>query len=246
MPRRRRVRSGKQGIMAQTILVTGASRGIGLALTREFLGRGWRVIACCRQPETAAELRRTAAAHAELLRIERLDVTDSARIQELAGRLEHEKVDILFNNAGHGGSDRQELGQLNDELWLETFKVNAIAPLRMAEAFIEQVARSERRIVATMGSIMGSLGENSSGGYYIYRTTKAAAHMVMKNLAIDLQSRGIIAVVFHPGWVRTDMGGAKAPLSPAESAAGLYQVLDTLGPGQSGRFLDYRGRELPW
>jgi NAD(P)-dependent dehydrogenase (short-subunit alcohol dehydrogenase family) len=232
--------------VTRTILITGASRGIGLALAKEFADRGWRVIACCRRPEAAKELREAAARETAHLRIEKLDVTDPDQVLALASRLRHDTFDILFNNAGWGGPDHQDFGQFDESAWLEAFKVNAMAPLRMAESFIEQVAGSRGRIIATMGSVMGSISDNSSGGYYIYRSTKAAVHMVMKNLAIDLKGRGIIAVVFHPGWVRTEMGGANAPLTPEESAAGLYQVLTSLNNSDNGKFLDYQGRERSW
>jgi NAD(P)-dependent dehydrogenase (short-subunit alcohol dehydrogenase family) len=232
--------------MVETILVTGSNRGIGLALAREFAGHGWRVIACCRRPEEAAELRQAAAEAEGRIRIERLDVAVPEQVGELAARLREEAIDILFNNAGVVGSEHQDFGQLDEAAWVEVFRVNTVAPLRMTETFVDQVARSGRRIIATMGSVMGSIGENTSGGYYIYRTTKAAVHMVMKNLALDLRGRGIISVVFHPGWVHTEMGGAAAPLSPAESAAGLYRVLTALDREDSGKFLDYRGGEHAW
>lgn len=230
----------------ETILVTGSNRGIGLALAREFAGHGWQVIACCRKPEKADELQQAAAEAEGRIRLERLDVADPEQIVALAVRLRDETIDILFNNAGVTGPDRQDFGQFDESAWVEAFRVNTLAPLRMAEAFVDQVAKSRRRILATMGSIMGSIGENAEGGSYVYRTTKAAVNMVTKNLAIDLQAKGIIAVVFHPGWVHTEMGGAAAPLSPAASAAGLYRVLTTLDRDDSGKFLDYRGRERSW
>jgi NAD(P)-dependent dehydrogenase (short-subunit alcohol dehydrogenase family) len=230
----------------ETILVTGSNRGIGLALAREFAGHGWQVIGCCRRPEEAAELQQAAAAAAGRIRIERLDVADPEQIVALAAKLRDETIDILFNNAGVVGPEHQDFGRVAEPAWVEAFRVNTVAPLMMAEAFVAQVARSSRRIIATMGSVMGSIGENTDGGYYVYRSTKAAVHMVIKNLAVDLRNQGIIAVVFHPGWVHTEMGGAAAPLSPAESAAGLYRVLTALDRDDSGKFLDYRGRERSW
>lgn len=231
---------------SETVLVTGSNRGIGLALAREFAGHGWQVIACCRRPENAAELQQAAAEAADRIRIERLDVTDPEQVAGLAAKLRHETVDILFNNAGVAGPDRQDFGQLDEPAWVEAFRVNTVAPLRMAEAFVDQVAESRRRIIATMGSSMGSIGENREGGYYVYRTTKAAVNMIVKSLAVDLRDKGIIAVVFHPGWVLTEMGGRGAPLSPADCAVSLYRVLTTLEQEDSGKFLDYRGRERPW
>lgn len=228
-----------------SILVSGANRGIGLELARSFAGEGWRVFSCCRDPEGAEELQALAAQQAAVT-VHRLDVTDGGQIKELAADLSGQPLDILFNNAGAFGPPRQAFGETDEEGWLETFRINTVAPLKMAEAFVEHVAVSQRRVIATMGSVMGSIAENTSGNYYAYRSSKAAVHMVMKGLAVDLSDRGIIAVVFHPGWVHTRMGGAEAPLSPAESAAGLARVLLGLSPSDSGRFYDYLGKERPW
>jgi len=125
-------------------------------------------------------------------------------------------------------------------------RTNVVAPMKMAEAFVEQVAASQRRIIASMGSMMGSVADNSSGGYYLYRSSKAALGMVVKSLSIDLADRGITAVVFHPGWVRTDMGGPQATTLPADSAAGFYNILEKMTIEQTGQFLTFEGKELPW
>lgn len=228
-----------------SILITGANRGIGLELTRSFAEQNWNVIACCRKPENAGELRQLAFEQ-KTVSVRKLDVTDSGQIAALADGLSDVPIDILFNNAGIRVRAGQAFGETDKEDWLEAFQVNTIAPLKMAEAFVEQVAASERRIIAIVGSIMGSISENTSGGSYAYRTSKAAVHMVTKSLAIDLADRDIITVVFHPGWVRTHMGGDNAPVSPAESAAGLARVLLGLSPKDSGRFYDYLGEERPW
>jgi NAD(P)-dependent dehydrogenase (short-subunit alcohol dehydrogenase family) len=235
---------GKEAVMP-SILVTGANRGIGLELTRTFAGQGWQVFACCRTPEKAVELQ-ALASDSKSVTVQRLDVTDPEQIAALAIALSGVPIDILLNNAGFLGPTRQGFGETEEAGWIEAFQVNTIAPLRMAEAFVEHVAASERRVIATMGSVMGSIAENASGGYYAYRTAKAAAHMVVKGLAVDLADRGIIAVVFHPGWVRTRMGGAEAPLSPAESAAGLTRVLLGLSAKDNGSFYDYLGEVRPW
>lgn len=232
--------------MARTILVTGASRGIGLELARQYAHEGWRVFGCCRSPERADELGRLAAESNGMVTVYRLDVTDTGRITALAGELRAEHLDILMNNAGTDRPERQGFGQADEKEWIEAFRVNTIGPLKMAEAFAPHVARSGRRIIATMSSMMGSVKDNFSGGYYVYRSTKAAVNMVVKNLSIDLKRFGIIAVALHPGWVRTDIGGPSATLSPRESVAGLRKVLTALRPEDSGRFLTHEGRELPW
>lgn len=228
-----------------TLLITGANRGLGLELTKDFARRHWRVLACCRSPAEAGDLQALAAA-SEMVAVHRLEVGDIAQVRDLAGRLKGTPIDILFNNAGIYGPEHQGFGETDEAGWLEAFRINSIAPLRLAEAFVEHVAASERRVIATMGSVMGSLAENGSGGAYAYRTSKAAVHMVMKGLAIDLAPRGIVTVVLHPGWVQTRMGGSDAPLNPEESAAGLTEVLLGLRREQSGQLLDYQGNVRPW
>jgi NAD(P)-dependent dehydrogenase (short-subunit alcohol dehydrogenase family) len=232
--------------MAKTILITGSNRGLGLELATQYAAAGWRVLACCRDPGRAEALRGLASEYGERVGIHPLDVTDNERIGALAGELNEEAIDILFNNAGVGGGDHQSLGRVDTSRWLEVFKVNCVAPLKVAEAFSEHVARSERRIIATMGTRMGSIADNTSGDHYIYRSTKAAVHMVAKGLSVDLREVGIISVVLHPGWVKTGIGGSRALLTPAESVAGLRRVLTSLTMEDSGKFLDYRGQELPW
>ncbi len=228
-----------------TLLITGANRGIGFELAKVFAGRDWRVIACCRNPEAASDLQALAAGSTGVT-VHRLEVTDAGQIAGLAGNLEGTSIDILVNNAGIKGPEHQGFGETDEAGWLEAFRVNTIAPLLMAEAFVEQVAASERRVIATVGSVMGSITENSSGGLYAYRTSKAAVHMVMKGLAADLAPRGIISVALHPGWVRTSMGGSAAPVSPAASAAGLTRVLLALTRKQSGSLIDFEGKIRDW
>jgi NAD(P)-dependent dehydrogenase (short-subunit alcohol dehydrogenase family) len=232
--------------MTGTILITGSNRGIGLELATRYAADGWRVLACCREPGRAENLRMACESTAGQMSIHPLDVTDNDRIRMLARELDGVIIDILFNNAGVRGGDHQSFGDTDIDTWLQTFRVNTIAPLKMAEAFIEHLAASRRPVIATMGSVMGSMAENTSGSQYIYRSSKAAVHMVGRCLAQDLRSRGIISVLFHPGWVNTDMGGPDAPLSPTESAAGLRRVLEGLRPEDSGKFFDFQGNERPW
>lgn len=232
--------------MAGTILITGANRGIGLELAGQYARDGWRVLACCRRPEEARELESLREQGAASLSIHRLDVADFEGMEKLSGELREERIDILFSNAGVFGPENQSFGAVDTPGWLETFRVNAVAPLRLAAAFVEQVARSDRKIVAVMGTLMASLADNRSGGLYAYRSSKAAAHMVARSMAADLRERGITVAILHPGWVRTDMGGADAPLTPQESVAGLRRVLGSVTLQDSGGFFNYDGRELPW
>lgn len=230
----------------ETILVTGANRGIGLELVRQFSREGWRVHACCRRPREAADLSALAKAAADRVTVHRLEVTDAAALAELARRLKDEAIDILMNNAGIYGRDRAPGGLPDEKAWLEVLRVNTIAPLRIASALIEPVARSRRRVIASMSSRMGSIQDNRSGGYHPYRASKAALNMVMKSLSVDLAGRGITAVVLSPGWVRTDMGGSGAPLSVEQSVTGLRRVLLSLTPADTGRFIEHDGSDVPW
>jgi NAD(P)-dependent dehydrogenase (short-subunit alcohol dehydrogenase family) len=222
-------------------LITGANRGLGLAFACSYAADGWRVHACCRHPEKAKALK---AVEGDLV-VHKLDVTDGLRVAGLARELADEAIDLLLNNAGVYGP-RSGFGETDFDDWLDVLKINSIAPLRMVERFIEQVARSERKLIVSISSGLGSIALNDSGGSYPYRASKAALNMVVKGLAADLAARGVVAVALSPGWVQTDMGGSSAELTPEESVAGLRAVIDGLTPADSGRFLNYQGEDRPW
>jgi NAD(P)-dependent dehydrogenase (short-subunit alcohol dehydrogenase family) len=225
-----------------TVLITGANRGLGLEFARQYAADGWRVIACARRADTPA-LQALVAAE-PLVSAHALDVTDQAAVDRLAAALSGTPIDVLLNVAGVMGSKR--FGATDYAEWAQVLAVNVLAPMKMAEAFVEHVAASEEKKIVTLTSRMGSIGDNSSGGYYAYRSAKAAANAVMKSLALDLAGRGIIAVPIHPGWVRTDMGGSSAPLEAPDSVAGMRKVIAGLTPADSGKFLQYEGKELAW
>lgn len=228
-----------------SVLITGANRGIGLEFARSFAADGWRVHACCRRPDKAEDLKALCKAAEPPGALHRLDVTNGLKVASLARELAEEPIDILINNAGVYGP-RTGFGETDYEEWVPVFKANAMAPLRMAERFVEHVARSGRRLIVNVSSRMGSIGENTSGGAYIYRSSKAALNMVSKSMAVDLAPRGITVVVFHPGWVKTDMGGPQAAITPAESVEGMRFVIDRLTTKDNGKFYAFDGREIPW
>ena len=218
-----------------TVFLTGANRGIGLAFVQSYAASGWRVLATCRAPETAGVLKAVPgdiAAHA-------LEVTDEAQLAALATSLRDEKIDVLINNAGVGGEE-------STEGWLRMLHINCIAPIQIAHALLPLVLRSERRVIASITSGMGSISDNSSGGSYAYRSSKAALNAAMKSLSVDLVKRGASVIVINPGWVRTDMGGAGARLTAADSVARMRKLVDNAGPAQSGKFFNYDGSEYPW
>jgi NAD(P)-dependent dehydrogenase (short-subunit alcohol dehydrogenase family) len=225
-----------------SVLITGANRGLGLAFVRSYAGDGWKVHACCRQPEKAKTLKQVEGD----VEIHRLDVTDGLSVAALTRGLGDEPIDVLINNAGLFGPRKGRLGNIAYDDWLQVFETNVLAPLRVTEKFLEHVAASERKLIVNISSKMGSITATSGGNQYIYRSSKAALNMVSKNLAIDLRDKGISVIAVHPGWVRTDMGGPDADLSPEDSVAGMRNIIDSAGPQQSGRFFSYNGEELPW
>jgi NAD(P)-dependent dehydrogenase (short-subunit alcohol dehydrogenase family) len=227
------------------ILITGANRGLGLELARQYAKDDWRVIACCREPENASELNQLAATKPQLT-VHLLDVQNARHLQALAAALKGQPIDVLLNNAGVYGQDDAVFGNTDAERWLNTFHVNTIAPMKIMEAFVENVAASERRIMASMSSKMGSIADNGSGGSYVYRSSKAALNMVMASAAVDLQTRGITCVILHPGWVRTDMGGPQGELSVEQSVTALRKTLANVTAKDNGRFYDIDGSIIPW
>lgn len=232
--------------MTKTLLLTGANRGIGLELARQYAELGWRVLATCRQPDSAVELNRLTATSGGRVSVHPLDVCDRTQIDALRQSVADIPIDVLFNNAGIYGQDDASFGHLDEEKWLETFRVNTIAPMKLIEAFVDNVARSGHKLIASMSSKMGSMADNGSGGSYAYRSSKAALNAVVASAAIDLRARGIIALVLHPGWVKTDMGGANAEISASESAHKLIRLMESVTIKDSGRFFDIDGTVIPW
>jgi NAD(P)-dependent dehydrogenase (short-subunit alcohol dehydrogenase family) len=227
-------------------LITGANRGLGIEFARQYLADGWQVYAACRDPNSAAELRRLADSSDHKVQILALDVTELASVKAAAAELDGKAIDLLLNNAGVMGAKGQTLGNIDYDAWAKVLDANTMGPMRVSEAFVDHVARSKCKLIVTLTSGMGSLTDNTSGGSIAYRSSKAAVNMVMRSLAIDLAPRGITCVVVNPGWVRTDMGGAHATLAPTESVRALRQLIETLGPARSGKFFNYDGREYVW
>lgn len=229
-----------------SVLITGASRGLGLEFSRRFAESGWKVLATCREPESANALQALAGRHASLS-VRRLDVADFARMDQLADELSGCPIDVLLNNAGvYADSERNAFGALDYAAWERTLRVNVLAPVRMTERFLPNLLLGERKLVASLSSLMGSIADNGGGGSLLYRSSKAALNAAMKTLSIDLRFQRIDVLLLHPGWVRTDMGGNDAPLCVAESVSGLMRVIEGFKPEQSGVFLDYKGKILPW
>ncbi|MBL1262560.1 SDR family oxidoreductase [Methylomicrobium sp. RS1] len=225
-----------------TVLVTGASRGLGLEFCKQYAAEGWEVLACCRQPEKADKL--AGIANVRLLP---LDVADFAQIDRLAKEIKDTPVDVLINNAGiYGDSSGHGFGQLDYAAWTRTLLVNTQAPVKMAEAFLPHLQRGKLKRLVAISSQMGSIDDNGSGGSILYRTSKAALNAGMKSLSIDLKGLGIGVFILHPGWVKTDMGGPNALIDAELSVSGMRRVIADSTLRHSGCFLKYDGSILPW
>lgn len=229
--------------MNETALIIGASRGLGLGLARELAARGRRVIATARKPDQATSLQSLAAQSQGRVSVETIDIVRAEDLAALAGRLSS-PLDLLFVNAGIAGPAGRTVADATREEVADVLWTNAIAPLRVASRLLPQVV--DGGTVAFMSSVLGSVGENTSGGYDLYRVSKGALNMLARSFEVAIPRERRIAVLsLHPGWVRTDMGGAQAPLGVEESVRGLANVLES-ARGPSHRYLDYTGRELSW
>jgi NAD(P)-dependent dehydrogenase (short-subunit alcohol dehydrogenase family) len=227
------------------ILITGASRGIGLALAQEYAARDWRVLAACREPSGAAALHALTETRPNVT-IHAMDVSAHDSVDRLATELKGQAIDVVCNNAGIGGG-KSGIGEIDFGHWRRVLEVNLFGAIKVSEAFLPNVeAGAEKKIVA-ISSSLGSISA-TRGGNYAYRTSKAALNMAVRSLAMDLKERGVIAAVLSPGIVDTDFTrGARMPkISPAESAAGLADIIANLSPEHAGQFLRYNGETVPW
>ncbi len=231
----------------RSVLITGSNRGLGLEWVRQYAAAGWRVYATCRRPDLAAELEQLAAAHPHVS-VHGLDVTEAGTIKAAAGLVGRDGLDLLVNNAGvyfeRWGKD--VLGKVDYRDWEQTFRVNTLGAMRVTEALVEPLARGNRPLVVAITSHMGSIADITSPRDYAYRSSKAALNAAMKGLSADLAPRGIGVLMLHPGWVRTRMGGATAPLTPEESVSAMRGLVEEFELSRSGTFLRYDGSEIPW
>jgi NAD(P)-dependent dehydrogenase (short-subunit alcohol dehydrogenase family) len=232
-----------------TALITGSNRGIGLEFARQYAARGWKVIATCRDPAGAADLKALAAEYPGQLEIVALDVTDFARVDALAAQYESRPIDLLLHNAGIGGGSTQFFGAMDFDAYAQVLAVNAIAPLKISEAFFENVQASRDRKIVAVSSSEGSIGGVKQARLYFYRSSKAALNMEMRNLAMQLKGRGIAVGLVNPGMTDTDFmaGLPKRMLRPTEQAvADMMRNIDALSVATTGSFMEYDGNPIPW
>lgn len=223
-----------------TVLITGANRGIGLEFARQYAADGWKVIATSRDAGKAGDLKAISG-----VQVEQLEVTDDASVAALANKLKDVKIDVLLNNAGISGPRGFAIGEWDFKAWEEVLSVNAVAPLRVTQAFLPHVRASEKKQVVFISTRMASITLNG-GGSAFYRSSKTALNMAVSCLALEVKDRGITCTVMHPGWVKTDMGGAGADITTSESVSGLRKVISGLDIAKTGRFFNYDGAEFPW
>jgi NAD(P)-dependent dehydrogenase (short-subunit alcohol dehydrogenase family) len=238
-----------------SVLVTGASRGMGLEFARQYLADGWRVYAACRDPGRAEALRALAANGP--LEILQMDVTDGAQVAAAAARLSGKPLDLLINNAGvvekifygsgaYEGKDDPDLRHYDFDGWLELLNTNLLGPARVCGAFVDHLAAGERPVGVNIVSQLASVSLTWQAGRYAYRTSKAALNMLTRSAGEWYEKRGIILVSISPGWARTDMGGPKATNAPAQSVAGVRNVIAGLTKADAGKFFNFDGKIIPW
>ena len=220
-------------------LVTAANRGIGLELVRQLVARGEDVVATARVPAEASQLQKLGA------RVLELDVAHRVSVSSFARELEGQALDVLVNNAGVGVGGR-EFGSLDYDWMDQCFQVNTLGALRVSEALLPNLRAGDRKLIVNVTSKMGSIDDNSSGGAYAYRASKAALNAVTKSMALDLEPEGFTCVVVHPGWVRTRMGGDSAPVTVQACVGGLLGELDELDASKNASFFDFTGAAVPW
>ena len=224
-----------------TVVITGANRGLGLEFAKQYQADGWKVIACCRRPDAAIELGELNAS------VRPLDLLDFDAIDGFAKSLGEEPIDLLINNAAvHDRSHAEGFSGIERDHWAEGFKVNVMGPVLLTQALVGNLGAAKNPVAATIGSQQGCLALYETGGIYLYRTTKAAAHAAAAIMANDLKARGIPYVCLRPGHTKTDMGGVDAPYEIDDSVAHLRRVLAAVDMSQSGCFLDRSGSIIPW
>lgn len=219
-----------------TVLITGAGRGIGLELARQYRADGWQVIGTVRNPASGGDLK---AAGVE---VEALEAADPASIVALGDRMKGRAIDVMIANAGMMGDP----ATIEPAEWIETLKLNSIGPTLLALALKDAVLASDQKKMVAITSRLGSIAQNSAGSYVAYRSSKAALNAAWRSLSIDWRGSGLALAMLHPGWVRTAMGGSNAEVAPEDSAAGLRRVIAALTPDRSGTFIAFDGEELPW
>ncbi|MET2949824.1 SDR family oxidoreductase [Vibrio owensii] len=228
-----------------TVLITGANRGLGLEFVRQYANKGWHVLAACRAPESANALNELAKNNDNIEPLT-LDVTKESDINALADSLNGRPIDHLILNAGVLGDDCAKLGEMTQVKWLEVLTINTVAPALLIQALQDNVAASELKTIIGISTRVASLGDNSSGNMYSYRTSKAALNQILVSAAQNLREKEVKTLAIHPGWVQTDMGGKDATFTAEQSVSGIINVASNLTLEESGSFRVFDGSSIEW
>lgn len=236
-----------------TLLISGANRGLGFNLLKLYDADGWTIHACCRNPDKATDLKAVADASAGRITIHPLEVDNADSVASLKAALGGTPIDLLINMAGYLGKlaldapgGLRPFGETDYEEFEIAHRINCMGPMRMCEALIDNVEASDKKIMINISSIIGSIGGDDFGNLYAYRSSKAALNSITHAMALNLKDRGITVIPFHPGFVKTDMGGPGADIEIEESVTGIKAVLDKVTIADTGRYLTFDGDELPW
>lgn len=230
--------------MTSTVLITGSNRGLGLAYAKHYASSGYQVIATCRNPGEAEQL-----SQLDNVTVYAMDVSDEAQIAALGAQLKDSPIDILINNAGVVGGSFTDQGLASgagSEAWIESFKINTIAPLRVVEAFLPSLRAGQQKKIVNMSSIVSCMTNPAMGGMYQYRSTKGGLNGITVGLSMDLKAEGFTVIAVHPGFVATDMGGPDAPIQPEESVAALTGIIGKTSTDDNGKFYCFDGTEFQW
>ncbi|WP_455211735.1 SDR family oxidoreductase [Kaarinaea lacus] len=230
-----------------TILVTGSNRGLGLEWVNHYAHKGWHVLATCRDPELANDLKQLAYQFPNIV-IHPLDITHADQIAVLAKTLSGTPIDLVINNAGVYFEKwaQDQLTHIHYQDWEESFRTNCLGAVRVTESLFKNVSMSEKKLVVAITSHMGSITDISNSHDYAYRSSKAALNATMKGVALELKQYGVGVLLLHPGWVKTRMGGDNAPLTTKQSVDGMAQLVSNFTQSQSGQYYRYDGTQMPW
>lgn len=226
-----------------SVLITGASRGLGLEFTRQYAADGWRVYACCRNPHRADALNALAG---DAVTVHALDVDELPSARGCANELAGVPIDVLINNAGVMGQRVASMDETDYDAWLACLNTNILGPMRVSAAFRANLLAGDEKKLVVISSRMGSIGSLQGPGQFVYRSSKAGVNMVMKSMSFELAEEGVITMAFHPGWVQTDMGGANADLTAKDSVRQMRGVIAGLTPADNGSFKNYDGAPIVW
>lgn len=230
-------------MLQYTVFITGANRGLGLEFVRQYASDNWRVFASCRDLVHAKELQHIAQ-YSENITLLQLDVNNPIQLNQLADKYAQTSIDVLINNAGSCHED--DLENVSVDTMKQAFLTNAVAPLRISQTFLENIANSHLKTIVSLSSKMASIKENQQGESYSYRASKAALNMIMKNLSVDVKNRNIKVFTLHPGSVKTETGGPNAKITPEQSVMNIRSLLQRLTEKDSGNFYDHLGNTVEW